>query len=374
MSNNNNAGTHVCPTDGRRFQTRAALQQHRAAVHGAPQPQRAIRNRRRGGVLPRETALGAAPAAVRSTAKPTSSNQRVPFSTSMERIRTVDLPADTKTGKEIARVIINANCTPRLSMMASAFQRVTYTSVKLHVSAKGSSGVGGGYLVAFVADVTDEPDLNQLGSFEGARTRKFWEDTEVVGTPSNDKYYTSPEDTSEGDRWWSPGKFIVLVDGKPSSAVGLTFHLSITCHLSGTSIERPLPPGASASVVLKNLFFKEGNHTMEDDQKVQDPKQLISPLPDSITTPLIFKVPTFILEYSEGTGDTGTIAFQYLYVTQTHIGASLDGKTNFVAKNQQAGVIRSVTVPKGQLVIPHTESDLKRISFFSQYEAIPFPK
>lgn len=282
----------------------------------------------------------------------------------MERVVTLDVSQGTATGTVLLDLEIHPGVTKRYSRMASTFQRVRYEGVRLHISAKGPSTSGGGYLVAFVADITDHPSIENLGSFQGARTRKFWEDTDVPAMIANDLYYTSPDvlDEAGQDRWWSPGKYVVMVDGAPNTNVSLTFHITLTAHLSIPSLEKEEKTDVGTSVILKNLRFKAGAHTLEslDTPAQENPNQLIAPIPQD--TPVIYKVPPFIMEYAEGEGDTGTIEFQYLYVTTTHIGVSMDGVTNYTAQNQQGNITanaRSIVVVENQVVRPYDRNAIR---------------
>lgn len=290
--------------------------------------------------------MAGAPVSRPTTVKQTISNPVVPFRTSNERVATLDVSAKTKTGTVVAELVVSANTTARLLQMSRAFQRIRFSSATLSVTAKGASSTSGGYLVAYVADVFDEPTIETLGSFQNAQTKKWWEDTSITVSLPPTLFYTDPK--SDTDRWWSPGKFVLMVDGQPSNDISLTLHASISVQLSIPALETDVQE--TSYVTRENIRFKLDTSQLVEADRTGDGnvRSLVAPEPPN---GIVFRVPPYQMEYSEGSGDTGTIMFEFVIVRSGALWACLDGKSAYSGrKTWQNGVVETDGIP--WMVIP----------------------
>lgn len=129
---------------------------------------------------------------------------------------------------------------PRLEKLSDAFQRIKYKRLAFRVVPQISTATSGGYVAAFVNDVTDrftkgEKGLAKLTSMQGSKTCKWWENTTIVPPTSDDLFYTSG--SANDPRWSSPGKFVLGVDGKANQIGSLTVFLDWSVELCIPSLE-----------------------------------------------------------------------------------------------------------------------------------------
>lgn len=353
----------TCHACGRKFSTQQSLLQHQQAVHGsvasrAPRGRRGGRRGRRfGGNVARSTpAMGTAQANT-SIATP---NQGIAVS-GFERLGEINITKAT-----VASWGVNAWMTPRLQAMSSAFQRIHYVRLVAEVVALGSSIGTGGYVIGFVADPSDStPTIAQLQSQAGARTCKVWENCSVTLAVPNTLYYTSRDNEP---RWYSPGRLVVLVDGSISSSGNLVINLHWSVRLS---IPTATPPTILRDItVTRNLYVIPGKNLLgwKDATKWKsDVRQFLTTNPANGTW---LRVPSFGIEYAEGTGDTGTIRINYLQFNGVDgtLACSNDGE-KVTTKIWQSNVEAQVVVPSSttlSVVDPHIPAPPAVSSFFQQ--------
>lgn len=150
---------------------------------------------------------------------------------------------------------------PRLEKIAETFQRVKYHKLRFRISPQISTATSGGYVAAFIADVSDqytnsEHGLSKLTSQYGSRTCKWWEDTTLTALCPPDLFYTSQSLTEPRSN--APGKFILAVDGKASQSGALTVYVDWDATFSGPSLEEDVPSGVIPTL-QRALFFKAGS-------------------------------------------------------------------------------------------------------------------
>lgn len=150
---------------------------------------------------------------------------------------------------------------PRLERVCEAFQRVTYHKLTFRISPQVSTNTSGGYIAAFIGDVSDKIQnhahgLSKLTSQQGSKTCKWWESTTVSYSPTKDLFYTSV--SLQDMRLSSPGKFVLAVDGAASQEGGCTVYVDWDVTLSGPSLEEDEPEGRPPTL-LRPLVFKAGS-------------------------------------------------------------------------------------------------------------------
>nr|QIS87996.1 MAG: capsid protein [Khabarov virus] len=333
-----NEKRHTCKQCTRKFTTQQSLQQHRNATLHSTQPVQPA-----GGARPKKMKKAksenygpgfgfqgshhSAPVARGISLKAARSTSVFPFRTFRERVKTVTVTAsDATEGKLVFELTVAASITKRMAVLTRAFQRIRFLGCTLHIVSKASTSIGGGIIAAFVQDINDNPSLDTLGCFQDAKSITWWDSMNVHATIPKTLYYTEP--TISNDRFWSPGKFVVLVDGKPSADVTLTFHITVTVEFSGPGLEDEV--SVKQYVTALPLKFDAGTAQLvglnSDGAKEARASRMIAPKPVDGT---VFRVRSYQMEYSEGSGDTGTVLFDFLIVKSGAVYPSLDGKAQY---------------------------------------------
>lgn len=147
-----------------------------------------------------------------------------------DEIVQVNITKEMSAGHVLLEFDIDPMALPGASDVAKAFQFVKYLFLKIIVTAKNSTTVDGGYVVAYINDPQDTLPTG-YAAVQYAKANKycsnnFWNSGFVVcNIDSKRKFYTNPP-VSGDSRWSSPGKVVVLVD-QPTSQDSL--HLTIQC-------------------------------------------------------------------------------------------------------------------------------------------------
>lgn len=303
-------GTSVCTVCGKHFAKGSSLKQHQKMVHKSSKTverkarnrARRSRGRRRGGgngELGADIAPSRIPAP-RGTTITVSGEDRL-FS------------LDIKKGASVfTNIDISPGVSQRLGTISRAYQRIRWNSVKVIVTPQASTMTNGGYVCGFIMDPEDRAiTARDLSASQGSQTKK-WYESAVVNMPSKpDLLYTSP---GEDSRLSTPSTFWVIGEGEPSSdiTVIITFLWSVT--LSVPTLED-----------ISNLSFTmrgelrgyPSNYNIQwyptpTSKGLDDCSSL---MPDGVRVLSgnhFFRVPTFTIEYAEGTGDTGTIQAHFI--------------------------------------------------------------
>jgi hypothetical protein len=150
------------------------------------------------------------------------------------------VPSRTTAGSLILDTAITPSLGPRLSTLASAWQRIRYLRMRFQVNATGSSLVGGSYVAAFIPDPTDKPPLTNADSWvmahEGATQSSWWVSVDVVGPCPPQTLYTSFEQSEP--RLSSPGRFVIACINPPSADTTLSLNWDWRVAFSQPSLER----------------------------------------------------------------------------------------------------------------------------------------
>lgn len=197
---------------------------------------------------------------------------------------------------------ITAQSVPRLEKIAEAFQRIIFLTLTIRVVPQVSTATSGGYVAAFVSDVTDdipptENGLSKLTSQAGACTKKWWESASVRAALSHDLLYTSF--SIQDPRLSSPGRFVLGVDGRATQRGSMTVFLDWKVRLSVPSLEGPETEESKIPVLQYELWTKAGEgdvwfltkpgdyKTLTNDAR----KGIVNPIPNSyfrLSTPRSF--------------------------------------------------------------------------------------
>nr|QKK82932.1 hypothetical protein 2 [Viola philippica permutotetra like virus] len=337
---------HVCPSCGRKFKTKSALRQHESMVHPAvakapamARPRRRRRNRNGGvGFLSADIAPSKTPPVRGGSIRVTGE----------DRLSLVDI-------KKGASVFTKASILPamsaRLATLSRAYQRIKWNSVRVIVTPQASALVNGGYVAGFINDPSDlSITASDLTASQGAVTKKWYESSVVQMPKKADLLYTS---SGDDPRLFIPAIFWVIGEGAPSADLTVVMTVMWDVTLSIPTVE----DNASTSFILTGeLRPKAANYNLS---YYANPKSEAS---DDFSSqiPLIlrnqpgyhyFRVPTFTIEYSEGTGDTGTIQAHFIvyYQADKKVYYSSNGR-DIVKTNWQGNVeADQCVVPCGTL-------------------------
>lgn len=334
-----NGKSNICPNCGRKFKTPRALSQHEKMVHSTTaKTSNPPRRRRRAGN--RTSGIDIAPSRVPPTRGGTI---RV---SGEDRLASFDLKAKTSVFSSIQ---ISPGASSRLSSLSKAYQRIRWDSVRLIVTPQASAMTNGGYVCGFIMDPSDEAiTAKDLTASQGSQTKKWYESAVVNMPRKTDLLYTSP---GEDPRLNIPSTFWIIGEGPPSSdlTVIITFHWTVTL------MTPTLEDVSSSSFILKgelrgkpdnyNLsYYTPGSTTATDNFSSQIPEHI-----KSSNSNQFFRVPTFIIEYKEGAGDTGTIQAHFIVYNPSDSKCyySSDGKSIATTTWQGDVANNQVCVPCG---------------------------
>lgn len=303
--------THVCKQDNRRFATQAALAQHMADAHCAPRPAPVRRVRDAGAKSVRSNRRSPATRTLGVDVAPSSARAAPGGSivvSGEDRLGTFSV---TTTAAVFKNYAITAGASLRLASLTKAFQRIAWLDVECRVIPQASMAVSGGYVCGFVMDPLDESvNAAMLTATQGAITKK-WYETAIVRMPrKTELLYTSP---GTDPRLNIPSVFWIISEGLPSTAVDVvvTFNWRVSLHTptvereSDLSVTLPYP--VYPVKANYNLAWKDKEGKMREDFSSLVPSALLAPTKGVSDVYHFFRVPTFIIEYAEGTGDTGTM-------------------------------------------------------------------
>lgn len=205
-----------------------------------------------------------------------------------------------------SNVMINPGASARLKTLCRAFQRIKWLSVTAVVTPQASTSVSGGYVAGFINDPEDSlVTAPQLSASQGSVTKKFYESAVVRMPPKSDKLYTS---IGEDPRLSTPTVFWFITEGPPTSDVTVIVTLNWKIQLSEPVVESVVDGSfeLQGTLVSKqsnyNLVFKPRNSTAQ----IEDFSSYIPSSIRNLEGMHFFRVPTFVIENYEGTGDTGT--------------------------------------------------------------------
>lgn len=350
-SNQNEFKCNICP---RSFKTKAALQQHKKDSHGTVTPgpsrgrnsstsfRRPYRGRGRGG---RSGGLSLNPTTIPPTMGGTI--------TVTGEDRVLDFKVTAYTGA-VQTILIDSTMSPRLQTLTRAYQRIRFNSVMMNVTCQVSAMTNGGYVAGFVMDPDDaRVKVEHLQSSQGSVVSKWYESKNVFMPKDNKLYYTS---SGIEPRTRSPGRFWLMSDStiNVTAAVVITARWSVT--LSHPTYEED---AEDYSFFLEGKFTAhKGNYdlyfTPVGGSASEDTSKAYPQAVQDLTSNAFFAVNSFNIEYSEGTGDTGTIQAHFLVYNPTDKRTyySADG-TKIITTQWQGDVEEQVAVPCGAYLRHH---------------------
>lgn len=292
----------VCSDCNRKYASKKALQQHKKDVHqsSSKSAKRPGRGRRGGST---NGGVDIAPSRI-----PTTPGDVIKIS-GEDRMAAFDIK---KNSDIYLSVDISTTVSKRLATIARAYQRIRYDSVKVIVTPQASAMTNGGYVTGFIMDPLDRTITAQdLTSSQGSQTKKWYETASLTMPRKTDLLYTS---VGEDPRLTLPATWWLISEGRSSSDVTIIVTLIWTVTLTQPTLEDTTQ---SSFTMVGEIRGKQDNYNLlyfPPGQKVglDDVSSIIPSGVREITGNHFFRVPTFTIEYSEGTGDTGTIQAHFI--------------------------------------------------------------
>ncbi|APG76927.1 putative capsid protein [Hubei permutotetra-like virus 11] len=305
-------GSVECEYCKKKFKSKRAKNQHVSMVHKinekmAP-PAVAKTGRTRGSLRLRRTRTSNLPGFdIAPSRVPTVRGGMINIS-GEDRIGAFDL----KSGKAVfMSVDISPSMSARLTTIARAYQRIKWNAVKIVVTPQASAMTNGGYVCGFIADPSDRAvTASDLSASQGAQTKKFYETAVVYMPRKTDLLYTS---AGEDPRLFMPASFWIISEGLPSSNLTMIVSVVWDVTLSQPTLENS---HNNSFLLVGEIVPNPANYNLRYSPPGGDPQDDASSIIPAVLreTPgyHYFRVPTFTIEYSEGTGDTGTIQAHFV--------------------------------------------------------------
>lgn len=212
------------------FASEPALKQHKADFHGSGAKKRKNRGPKSG---------ANAPVAMAVSTKTQQTN--LAHLSGQDYLLHVENVSQLNSGSIVMDALIVPGLFKRLGEVAGVFQRIEWLSLVFKVVTQVSTATSGGYVAGFVRDPDDGvPHSSSLETLQwltaqtGAVSKKWWESASVnVGGFKRLFYTTRGVETRE----YSPGKFVLVVDGQATQAGSVTVYCDWKVRLSMGSME-----------------------------------------------------------------------------------------------------------------------------------------
>lgn len=211
-----------------------------------------------------------------------------------------------KDGYVVVDEIISTSIFPRLSRIASAYQRFRFTKLDFNVQPMCPSLAGGGYVAGFLKDPLDkDASFDALQGSYGAVVAKWWEHKTVRVRPPKDLLWTT---VGENARLFSPGKFVLTTVGTNTDLVNVSVLCDWEAELSVPSLEDAKDAPATEYILATDIL--ESSLTNGHNEIPQEPF-IVGNIADK--TVLRSPVP-FGIDYKLGPGDVTKANYAYFQV------------------------------------------------------------
>lgn len=310
-----------CNVCGKKLADRAKLQAHVRSAHPAsvarlyPDGSRTANSQ---GAPPAMRGGGGRPAVAGApVAYPRVVSSEATESTRMhstERFGSKTLARNALTsGGVIFDVIFTPDACPRLSRIATLYQRVQYHQIRFDLIMQNPTTARGGYIAGFIADPAEtQVTVAALMSNKNSVMAPWYQSSTIVAEFRRaDVFYTDPE-VAGSPRWYSPGTFWALVDNAPADSISAVLTVTWDATFSVPTAEKA--PGVPKEIrALVNLWSQKGTAYLRSESGQQNAAT------DSFDPPppkkSIYRLPFPIsIEYKEGGGDTGSWPMHFLYM------------------------------------------------------------
>lgn len=265
----------------------------------------------------------------------------------------------------IAAVPISTSSFPRLKNIGSTFHRIRYKSLDFEMVPQLGTSTSGGYVMGFVKDVTEdipegEAGLSVLFSQTGSIAGSDWQPSTLRVNRMPDLYYTEWNDTEP--RWSSPGKFVMMTDGKASQPGSF----AVYCHWSVVLSEPEYEVGNTQNKPLEvqnDIMMNAGTKNLKVEGKDDDLSLWLKNIP-GITKGDIYKLPSekyYLINKSNAID--GLVGFNYIQLQDNNYLLPLDDKYNIILHLTYRDVL---VLEKGDLITLHKKNS-ENLFLGSQY-------
>lgn len=202
------------------------------------------------------------PAAVNTASRITArQTPRLNLHSNTDRLAHTTVPANTPRGTVIYDQIITPAIASRLRQQAALYQMINYTNLRFEIQTQTATSNAGGYIAAFLHDPmmdvgSGESALRALTAVQGTQTSKFWQSISMSARANKHEYYTL---SGSDVRLFSPGRFVVLSDGSPTTDVEITILFHWTVSLRKPALQRLVAQLPQAVLTASYLYSDEEN-------------------------------------------------------------------------------------------------------------------
>lgn len=275
----------VCSADGRAFVTKAALAQHRRDAHpsGKSVPvvsaRRPVRNRRTA------PSIGNAPNNMGSSVR--GGGTDIARLSGVDRVFHGDITTAMKTGSKVCDLLVSPGLFARLKVVSQAYQRIRYLRCVFRVETQMNTLTAGGYIAGYVRDPADDVStLNGLMSQQGSIATKWWQSSVVSAPPPARLFYTSE---SVESREFSPGRFLLYVDGPATQNGSVTVYAEWTAELSEAGLENPSQL-VTQYTMKSNWYVRSGHQGFWNGRLTSASPDVSDLINGAVSVGMIFKV------------------------------------------------------------------------------------
>lgn len=135
----------------------------------------------------------------------------------------INVPMTADVGTIVADKVIKASSCPRLNQVSRGFQRFKVHSMSIDIKPLAGSTANSGYTAAFINDPlfstrTDKGGITNLTAFESAVIKQNWVESRIHRASDGAEKVPFFVDSQGDARLFSPGKFVVQLNGSPNTA------------------------------------------------------------------------------------------------------------------------------------------------------------
>lgn len=176
-----------------------------------------------------------------------------------DRLFTTTLTAQAERGTVIYDQAITPSLLPRLRQQAGVFQKIIWHDLTFEVQTQTPTTTSGGYVVAFAVDPllevgSGQVALNAITTMQGAQTSKTWQSTVFKAPTTKQPLFVA---NGADERLYSPGRFLVFVDGPPNVNVAMTIIVRWTVSLSEPARLQPAQSTPQPTLTASFLYTGE---------------------------------------------------------------------------------------------------------------------
>lgn len=345
-----------CPVCQREFPNRAALRTHVQNVHpeqfGKLYAQRRQRQPNMAGQ--QASSIATRPNAPIAIGGPVLSGRMgdVLRLSGRERWGTLKAKAGASPNHIIVNTLFRPDMLPRLRHFAAAYERIRYHKLTFEIDGKTPTTTAGGYVCCFFPDpMQTAADVVSIMACAGSKSANFWEDV-IVDAPVAGMQEMYTHVGAVESRWLSPGRFTMAVDASPSTQAQMTATVSWDVTLRQSVLEKvgTAPPILRAKTDLWSTAGTCSLSRAQSETVGSQYKDMFWPDFKGHLDHWYIAERSSIIEYHEGTGDTGSSLVNYIWLdTMNDVVNCYNNRaeTSASCKKWQSGITDRILWPYG---------------------------